>query len=370
MRKTRLLMIFFILPLLIGCWDEKLLRDSRTVYLSGFDLDEDHEFLTTSFIRDMNIGESSRGEISISDELVTGKGNSIKETSMTIDRSVAGDFDPAKGRILILGNEVAKGNINNVLDSVFRDPRVNIDAKLAITDSSANELITHFQENEIEKGEYLYEMIRSSEKHTETQELTLRAIRTYLFDEGKDFVLPYLGLDEESNQVRMRGGALFHDHSFTGQFLSSDESTLLLLFMEERSEKAILTEELDEKTNEFVSFNVKNVSRKLNLEKEEKVHANITLQLDVEIVDYPPDNLDKQEMIHFLNERLSKILTEKATTLFEKLATNKSDVLGLGRELIAYHPSIWKEIKGEDYYEQILVNPKVEVNVMSGGIVL
>src|SRR5690554_3040019 len=158
MRKNELFLIFFILPLLTGCWDERLLKDSRTVYLSGFDLDENGDYQTTSIIRDLNISQASRGEISISNELVTGKGDSIKEASMAIDRSVAGKYDPAKGRTLILGNEVAKGDIYNVLDSLYRDPRVDINAKIAVTDNSANEIITHLSENEVEKGEYLYEL--------------------------------------------------------------------------------------------------------------------------------------------------------------------------------------------------------------------
>lgn len=370
MRKTELFLILSILPLLAGCWDERLLKNSRTVYISGFDLDENGDYQTTSIIRDMNISESSRGEISISNDLVTGKGGSIKEASMTIDQSVPGNYDPAKGRALILGIEVAKADIYNVLDPLYRDPRVDINAKIAVTDSSANEIITHLSENEVEKGEYLYELIHSSEIHSEIQDITLRSIRTYLFDEGKDFMLPYLSKDEEDNEVKISGAALFHDHSFTGQFLTPDESTLLLLFMETQSKKALLTEQLDKKDDVSVSYNVKSVSRKLNLEKQEKVHADIMLQLDVEIVDYPPDHLDKQEMVNFLEKRLSKILTEKADALFKKLAANQSDVLGLGRELIAFHPSIWKEIKGENYYEHILVNPKVKVNVRSSGIIL
>ncbi|WP_193063833.1 Ger(x)C family spore germination protein [Oceanobacillus oncorhynchi] len=370
MRKTELFLIFSILPLLAGCWDERLLKNSRTVYLSGFDLEENGDYQTTSIIRDMNISESSRGEISISNELVTGKGASIKEASTRIDQSVPGNYDPAKGKSLILGIDVAKGDIYNVLDPFYRDPRVDLNAKIAVTDNSANEIITHLSENEVEKGEYLYELIHSSEMHSEIQEITLRSLRTYLFDEGKDFMLPYLSKDEENNEVKINGAALFHDHSFTGQFLSPDESTLLLLFMETQSKKAILTEQLDKKADGSVSYNVKSVSRKLKLKKEEKVHADIMLQLDVVIVDYPPNHLDKQEMIIFLENRLSEILTEKADALFKKLAANQSDVLGLGRELIAFHPSIWKEIKGENYYEHILVNPKVKVNVRSSGIIL
>lgn len=60
-------------------------------------------------------------------------------------------------------------------------------------------------------------------------------------------MLPYLSKDEEDNEVKISGAALFHDHSFTGQFLTPDESTLLLLFMETQSKKALLTEQLDKK---------------------------------------------------------------------------------------------------------------------------
>ncbi|GAA0307010.1 Ger(x)C family germination protein [Gracilibacillus halotolerans] len=370
MRKTELFLLICILLLLAGCWDERLLKNSRTVYLSGFDLNENGDYQITSIIRDMNISESSRGEISILNELVTGKGSSIKEASMTIDRSVPGNYDPAKGRALILGIDVAKGDIYNVLDAFYRDPRVDLNAKIAVTDNSANELIAHLSENEVEKGEYLYELIHSSEINSEIQNITLRSIRTYLFDEGKDFMLPYLSKDEAENEVIINGVALFHDHSFTGQLLTPAESTLLILFMEKKSKQVLLTEQLDKDANVSVSYNVKSVSRKLKLRKEEKVHADILLELDVEIVDYPPDQLNKQERISFLEIQISKILTEKADNLFKKLAANQSDILGLGREIIAFYPSIWEEIKGENYYEQILVNPKVKVNVRSGGIVL
>lgn len=364
------MIIICIVVLLTGCWDERLLRNSRTVYLSGIDFGNNERYMTTSIIRDMNISEASRGEISITNQLETGEGNSVKETSMTIDRSVAGNFDPAKGRIMILGSEVAKEDLNNLFDSIYRDARINISARLVVTDISANELIVHLQKEESEKGEYLYEMIRSTEKHTEAQYITLRSVRTYLFDEGKDFTLPYLGIDEESNKVKVKGAALFHGPTFTGEFITPDESTLLLLFMGVQSKKAVLTEKLNEDKNQSVSFNVKNVTKEQQLKKEEKVHANIAIQLDVEIVDYPPGHLDEERRVELLNKQLSAILTKKAENLFEKLEDSQSDVLGLGRELMARHPEIWDEIKGDHYYEHILVLPKVNVRVTSGGATL
>lgn len=369
MRKIKLAIILMMIPLLTGCWDERLLKDTRTVYLTGFDKEENETFLTTSIIRDMNIAESSRGEISVSDELVMGVGNSIRESSLAIDRSVAGKYDPAKGRVIILGHKVAEGDILDVLDPIYREPRVDFNAKFAIADQSANKIITHLVEEEVQKGEYLYEMIDTGEWNNEIQDITLRSARTYLFDEGKDFTAPVFSLDEDINKVKIIGSALFHDRRFTGEILTPDESKLLLLFMDLKSKSSVLTKNLDEEENVFISFDVQKVSKKKNIEKQENVHVDIALELVVNVVDYPPNHLEKQQTIDYLNHRLSKILTEHAKDLFQKLYVNQSDVLGFGREIIAFHPSIWEEIKGDDYYKHIHVSPKITVKVKTSGIV-
>lgn len=370
MKKSKLVLLLFSLTLLTGCWDERLLKDVRTVYLSGFDLDEKGEYLTTVVIRNLNISKSSRGEMSITNEVVSGKGKNIRETSLKIDQSVPGIFDPAKGRTVILGNDIAKADIFNVLDSFYRDPRINVNSKVAVTSGSANKLIQHLSEKEMEKAEYFFEMIKSSEVMTEIPSVTAETICTYMLDEGKDFFLPYLEIDEVDQTVKVKGTALFHDRSFTGEYLSVDESKLLLLFMDKKSRKTIFTHIIEQPTDTALSYDVKRVSRDLKIRKRDKVSVDLSLQLDVEVVDFPEDHLNNQKMIKDLNRQLSRQVSKNAEALFKKLANHQSDILGLGRELIAYHPSIWKEIKGKNYYENIEVNPKVKINIIGSGITL
>lgn len=368
--KSKLVLILLILTLLTGCWDERLLKDVRTVYLSGFDVDEKQDYMITVLIRNLNIGKSSRGERSISNKMVIGRGKSIRETSLNIDQGVAGIFDPAKGRTLILGNEIAKGDIYNVLDSTYRDPRVNVNAKVVVTTGSAKKLIQHLTKKEMEKAEYFYELIKSSEDLTEIPSVTAQTVCTYLFDEGRDFFLPHLGIDKKEHTVKVKGTALFHDRSFTGQYLSIDESTLLLLFLDQRAKEAILTDHVEPQADGALSYKVKKVSKNLKVAKKDKVSVDISLQLDVEVIDYPKDHLDDKKRIQDLNQRLSRQMTKNAEALFKKLADNQSDILGLGRELIAFYPSIWEEIKGKNYYKHIEVNPKVKINIIDSGIIL
>ena len=217
MKKTKLLIILLILPLITSCWDERLLKDTRIVYLAGFDTAENNNYLTTTIIRDIIISESNRGHTSVSDELVMGKGSTMSETGLKINRSVTGDFDLAKARVIMFGKEVAERDIYRLLDGIYRNPRVNLHSKFALADNTANEIITHLANDEMQKGEFLYEMIASGEENTEIQDITLRSIRTYLFDDGKDFTVPVLSLDEEDSKVKVTGAALFHDRSFTGE---------------------------------------------------------------------------------------------------------------------------------------------------------
>ncbi len=357
--------------MLAGCWDERLLRDIRTVYLTGFDINDKDEYTFTAVVRNFTISQSNRGERSVYNELISSKGESIREASLSVDRKIAGTFDPAKGRTIILGEAVGKKNLYNVLDSIYRDPRVNVNSKIAITDGSAEQLIQHLAEVEMQKAEYFYDMIDSSEEFTEAPVITLRTIFSYLFDEGRDFFIPYFTIDQEENIVQLKGSALYKDQNFTGEFLSIQETTLLLLLMDKRSQRAILTNRLDSESvdNVSISYNVKDVSRELDIEKKDKVHIHISLDLGVNVVDYPPDDLENQDTINHLNKQLSWLLTKESELLLQKLADNQSDILGLGKELIAYYPSIWEEIKGEDYYNEIVVHPEVKVSINGSGII-
>ena len=92
---------------------------------------------------------------------------------------------------------------------------------------------------------------------TEIPSVTAKTVSTYLFDEGKDFFLPHLGIDKEDRTVKVKGTALFHNRSFTGQYLSIAETTLLLLFMDQRAREAILTDRVAPQADGALSYSVK-----------------------------------------------------------------------------------------------------------------
>lgn len=373
MKKNKIIIItLFLLSLffLTSCWDERLLKNVRTVYLTGFDLEKEDNFSLTAVVRNLNISQSSRGEMSVVTEMITGEGRDLREMSLNLDQGVAGSFDPAKGKTIILGNDVATSNIYQIFDSIYREPRINLNTKIVVTSGTARELIQRLVDKEVEKSEYFYNLIKSREIVTEIPSETAQSLLTYLLDEGKDFFLPYLGVDADEEIIKVLGSALFHDHSFTGQYLTIEDSTLLLLLKGQKGKQAILTNQLDEGREGAISYKIKKVSRDMEVKKESKVHVDFTIKMDIEVIDYPTMAIDTKEKVDLLNKKISNHLTNEANRLFGILTENNSDILGIGRELIAYHPEIWEEIKGDDYYQEINVHPEVEVTIIGQGITL
>ncbi|MCS0824837.1 Ger(x)C family spore germination protein [Cytobacillus firmus] len=372
MRKTNLFLLFSLIFLLTGCWDEQLLKYARLEYVAGFDFDESRNYKTTSLLRTIsrNLNPPGGGDSSQTLDLVLGTGKTVRESRLSINRAIEGEYDPSKGRVLILGNEAAKSDIYKFLDVYYRNPHTPINSELVVSEGTANSLLEHIIQEESAKGGYLYELIKSAEKNTESPELTIQTVCTYLFDEGKDFVLPYLGIDKEQNKIKVKGLAIFNEHSFTGEVLNPEDSTLLLLFMNKLNKSARFSHRLNLEQNTEVTYNITKMKRSLKIEERDKIQFTISINLDVAIDEYPEDQLDKKKNIEKLNKLLSNQLTDQAENIFTILSETNSDTLGLGRELIAYHPEKWEKIHGKNYYEKIKVIPKVKVNIISSGIIL
>jgi Ger(x)C family germination protein len=338
--------------------------------LSGIDLTEEEFYEINALIRDLNIGESTRGERSVTNILAGATGATLREASLQVDLKLAGTFDSAKGRTVIVGEELAKNNIFKAFDTSFRDPRINISGKVVVTDGRAADLVKHLSEQEPEKAEFFSDLIESSEDATEIPEYNMHLLFSSLLDEGKDFILPFVRVGDRG-LVKVDGGAIFKGDQFTGIYTTIRENMLLLLFRERMGKQAVLTSAIEHEAVDSISYKVDRLKTKTDIQQNgEAADVKLTLELGVEVIDYPPADLDEEKQVKKLNQQLSQDLTEQAKAIFEKLAEAESDVLSIGRELMAYHPEIWETIEGDEYYSKINVYPEVRVTIEGGGLII
>ena len=103
--------------------------------------------------------------------------------------------------------------------------------------------------------------------------------------------------------------------------------------------------------------------------KENKPVVTIDMKLKVTVIEYPHDKLQSTKEIVKLNKMMSEKLTKQSKEVIKEIQKANSDLLGIGRHLIAYHPKHWNKKEWKKLYPTIEITPKVNVEIIQHGIV-
>ncbi|MGB7999994.1 MAG: Ger(x)C family spore germination protein [Anaerobacillus sp.] len=358
---------------LTSCWDQELLKESKLVYGAGFDYDSNNSIRTTFVVRNLGVPVSQGGVYS--NRIVSVTGKSPRDTRLQMDRLISKQVSASKNQLLLLGDKVAKQNIDHMFDILFRDPKSPLDARVAVVDGLAEDYFNLDHIGDTLITEFISNLIKGAENKTEATKMTVEKTFRYSKDEGQDYALPYITLNEEINAPELTGLALFHKTAFTGVTLSPIESTLLLLMKNERSKKTNLIETLDSEDKGFLMNTATINVRKSTSDKSysfqnqtlEKVVINLELRGNIE--EYPQDHLVKESQVKKISEELSGNLTLKANEVLKKLQKANCDFLGIGRDMSAYHPEAWNAESWDEQFKNLKLESHIKIKISETGII-
>ncbi|WP_245240358.1 Ger(x)C family spore germination C-terminal domain-containing protein [Paenibacillus peoriae] len=194
-----------------------------------------------------------------------------------------------------------------------------------------------------------------------------------MLDPGQDFVLPYLS--KEGEDITARGIALFHGQKFTGS-LSSEQGVLYVLMTGKWKNTARFVKRIHPgpagDVQNFITYQAKiqNVKRslKVNVQRDGQIDVELNLKLPVDIVEYARNHLQDKANVQRLNRQLSEIMTQDAEQIIRTLQENGCDAFGVGRQLIAHYPAVWKSVDWNKEYPNIRFHPQVTVDIVGNGI--
>ncbi|TCZ80958.1 Ger(x)C family spore germination protein [Paenibacillus albiflavus] len=363
--------VIFILLIVNGCWDQDLLKNARLLYGEGIDLAPNGKLRSTFVIRDMPPGEQQ----SPKNDIIYTVGNTLMETREHADEQVSRHLVTYRNRIILIGEELAKQDIYPILETFYRDPKSALNARIGVTKGTAANILSLKKVGNVLIGEEIDELIKSREETTTVPKVTLENIYSVMLDPGEDFVLPYL--IEEGGRVKVARIALFHDNKLTGQ-LSPDESTMYLLLKDRREKLARFTRKINaahegrQNRYNFLTFSVDKLKRKMTVQaqSDDRITVKLDLNMKLSVIEYPKDHLDKEKVLAELNQYLSKEMTDLAKETLRKIQEARCDGLGIGRELRAFHPDIWKKQKDEwgSNYQKVDFIPAIQVQITKKGV--
>ncbi|MBM7551212.1 Ger(x)C family spore germination protein [Thalassobacillus pellis] len=358
--------------LLTGCWDQRNFKNVKLVLTAGFDLMEDGQINTTVSLPTILRSSDGAGQERI--QVVSAIGRTPRDTRDKIDRKISNSFAASKLEVLLVGEELAKQDLYPPLDVFYRDPRSNLNAKIAVVKGEASEAIRLKIEQESRISKYLGGLLQAMENTTHSPGENLQLICAEMFEPGQDFVLPLLRVNEEASLIEYDGLALFNERSYTGKDLDQEEAVLMMLLNGQKGKTARMTfkvrEDGKQRIMNYATIHVYRSNSRINVTTSgSNVTADIKLHMRVDVIEYPKNHLETVKEVKKIKKELKKQLTQKSEEIFAKLKDTNSDVFGIGRRVAAYYPDVWKQLDKKNYLENVTFNPDIEIVIQQHGII-
>lgn len=363
MKRAILIIICLLTFLLTGCWDQDYLVNKTLINGVSFDLTEDNKI--KAIARTLNIKSTGGGQFEIHDETVQTVGPYTAGIGIVINDKLPGQLDVSKSHIILLGEDLAKKGILPFIELFYRPKNAYISTRIVLAKGKAADIIS-LQPNKSPIALSILKGLQAAETSSFIPKETVFAAWTHVVDPGEDIVLPYLEKVEEKAEIM--GVELFNGDKYTGYNLKKEYSNLLLLLMNKLAKESDLGFLLDQNESS-VHIKVSNIKRKLNLKINKKTHkikCDINLKMDVTVINYT-DNNSKKINVNSLNNKFSKILTNKAKEVTDTLIQANCDALAIGRKLSSEHHKFWETLDWEKEYKNVQFDPKVEVNIIKTG---
>lgn len=360
---TWMIVILFI-P---GCWDQDFLKDTRLSYILSFDRTDEGKIKQTVIIREMPTQEQSQPV----NELYSAIGYTSRETSDILRQKITGNVRYYKTRVFLLGKSLTKNNIYPFLDPVYRDPENPVNTMLAVVDGEAGKVLEKKKIGNRLIGEFINKLLENQEELSMFPKESLQSVYPVMLDPGQDFLLPYIRM--ENDEIMAQGSAMFHGQHFTG-ILDPDQTILYRILAGNPGKTARLTRQVipgsSNDPRNFMSLEIQNSKRdfKLTVGNNNDIDVSIRCMINAEVPEFPRNKLHNTTERNKLNDTLSKKLTKEAQSVIKKLQGAQCDAFGIGRELIAHHPGVWRKKDWSQDYPKVRFHAKVQVEITGSGI--
>jgi len=377
---------FLIIALLLtACIPAREIEELGIINVRGVDLIEEDDYrLQTTIVAYL----FDKQNPNLTNTLI-GKGNTIKAARSDAGRHTSFELSPGQIQLELYGKEAAKGGMLKYINPIVRDARVSDTMILAVSDTTAHEILTDGQQNvTIDIGSYLQNMIEKEVNDDSIPQSTLHTFAHFAFHEGHDPLLPLVSLTED--KVDLKGAALFQDDQYVGELPIEDAFLVNMLLKTTRGKEI----EIDVPIDAFFD-EIKKTSTVDEIEREEidgDLHMNILViegKSDIKLTDFENLNyqidvkmkIDLEETslgISVENEEIAKKIEKEVKKEFEreyqslltKLQEVNSDPIGLGEYYRIKKPG--GQISHEEWrslFPQVTVDFNVDVELMHYGTI-
>lgn len=380
-----------VLIILTGCWDRREVNDLAIAVALGIDKSEDDGYtISVQVLNPSEIAAASTGGGSGYDTPVTTyttTGDIVFEALRKLTQEVPRKIYLAHIRLIVIGEEVAKEGIYNILDFLSRDHEMRTNFFIIVSkDCSAKDILNVLTSIEKIPANKLYDSLESSSTAwAATSKVKLNELMDDIINEGTQPILTAVtilgdagsgvALDNvqtitPSTILKFDGMAAFKENKLVG-WLNEDESKGLNYTQGNVQNTIIVIDQIDGQVGiELINSNAEIIPHvhgggpptiEVKIEGEANI-AEANTELD----------LMTGHIFSELEEKTNEDIREKITQAVDKSQKRyKSDIFGFGEQIHKKAPDKWEEIKmnWKEMYPDIKVDVNVNIKIRRVGTI-
>ena len=386
MKLKRLLFILIILStiFLTGCWSSHEVNTLAIAVCIGIDKTE-NGYLVTEQVLNPRVMASKKATAESPVVIYTAEGNDLAEIVRRFTTQSSRILYNADLRMVVIGEDVAKDGIQNILDYFLRNYEYRTDFYFVIAkNSTANEVLGTLTPIELVPGFSMYISLKmSEEKWAAIKSIRIIELVNSIIADGDNPVLTGIEISQdeispestdilkqsgEYKKLKYTGLGAFNKDKLVG-WLDEDESKGYN-YITDNVKNTIEHADYDSKVKiTYEIINAKSRTKVYFLENKPAIEVKIKTKCNIEIVEGEFD-VSAEENKQVLNELLAskvKLLCEKALNKAQKEL--KTDIFGFGEAIQRKYPKTWKKLKDDwnDKFTDLPVNITVEAETNQLG---
>jgi len=398
-RLVKIITIIFILFILTGCWSRREIEKLAMVTVIGTDkttVDGQEKWLVSATVikpRELASQGPLGGSASGSKKptvMVSSIGATAWEAGRNLTARLPRGEYLAHANVFIVGEELARGGVDQLIDSLLRSKDIRLNTWILIAKGRAVDILGIEPELEEMLSQEIIGLVQNQPVASKGFIIDIKHFINQLITPGRDAVAACIEIFErrETGQsqgkgssndgtaqksVRMEGVAVFRKEKLAG-FLDTEE-TKGYLYAIGRAKQGIISISLHDHIKKDIAIAMTRASSSIipkvdgdEIEFIVDIHAEGDLQQhdDTKPVADP-------EIMKIIEEKTAqeiKAMVEKA--LNKAKNEFEADIFGFGSCLHKKYPKIWKSIKDDwrEIYPDIKVTVKTKVKIRRTGMLI
>jgi len=371
---VRLILIMLLMSLLSGCWDRREIEERTSVFAIGIDrMGEHSELLEVSVQIPIPIrisgssgsGGSEDGQQTVKVESAAGR--TVLEAMQNLQKKVNQQLFFGHTRVIAISEEAAGMGVSTLFDSFRRDPQMRRLLWPIVIKGRAVDVLRISPNLEQIPTVYVMTMLENGAKTGTTTSMNLGLFFIKLTSESRQPYLNYFQV--KSGKLNWGGLALFHGDRMVGTL--DDKETWALLRMAEKKNGGNISIPYRGDPSELVTLNTVFASRKEKISYHNGiVEARIHMDMESNVLEKTfSSNLFSAKEIAQIEHDSEAYLNKTTNAVIQKLQhTYKTDVIGVGSRIRAYHPATWRQLNWESDFPRADIKVSFKVKIRNTGI--